>query len=91
MGGNRVAHNVQADDCSIALRVGIAANEFGMEWVEIRGLWDKNALKLTSAEIAEAKRIVDRYHDEIVFDYKYPQRRHLEWLMLFNCMAENLY
>jgi sugar phosphate isomerase/epimerase len=40
----------------------IAANEFGMEWVEIRGLWDKNALKLTSAEIAEAKRIVDRYH-----------------------------
>lgn len=40
----------------------IAANEFGMEWVEIRELWNKNIIKLTAPEIAEAKRILNRYH-----------------------------
>jgi len=39
----------------------IAAREFGMQWVELRGLWDKNLMKLTSAEIAEAQRILARY------------------------------
>src|SRR5664279_6508337 len=39
----------------------IAAREFGMQWVEVRGLWDKNLMKLTAAEIAEAVRIVKKY------------------------------
>jgi sugar phosphate isomerase/epimerase len=39
----------------------IAANEFGMEWVEIRGLWNKNILNLSATEIAEAQRILARY------------------------------
>ena len=39
----------------------VAAREFGMQWIEVRGLWNKNLMKLTSAEIAEAQRIVKKY------------------------------
>jgi L-ribulose-5-phosphate 3-epimerase len=39
----------------------IAARELGMQWVELRGLWDKNLMKLTSAEIADAQRILAKY------------------------------
>jgi sugar phosphate isomerase/epimerase len=39
----------------------IAAREFGMEWVEVRGLWNKNLMSLSSAEIAEAQRILRLY------------------------------
>lgn len=39
----------------------VAAREFGMEWVEIRGLWNKNLMNLTNAEIAEAQRILKQY------------------------------
>ena len=39
----------------------VAAREFGMQWVEVRGLWNKNLMNLTSAEIAEAQRIVTKY------------------------------
>lgn len=39
----------------------IAANEWGMEWVEIRGLWNKNLMSLKPDEITEAKRILQKY------------------------------
>ena len=39
----------------------VAAREFGMQWIEVRGLWNKNLMKLTSAEIAEAQRTVKKY------------------------------
>ncbi len=39
----------------------IAANEFGMSWVELRGLWNKNILSLDAKEIAEAGRILDKF------------------------------
>jgi sugar phosphate isomerase/epimerase len=39
----------------------IAANEFGMQWVEIRGLWNKSLLSLKSDEIAEAHKILAKY------------------------------
>jgi L-ribulose-5-phosphate 3-epimerase len=39
----------------------VAAREFGMEWVEVRGLWNKNLMNLTSGEIAEAQRILKQY------------------------------
>jgi sugar phosphate isomerase/epimerase len=38
----------------------IAAHEFGMEWIELRGMWNKNILKLDAEEIAEARRILER-------------------------------
>lgn len=39
----------------------IAANEFGMQWVELRALWKKSLLSLTSAEIEEARKILAKY------------------------------
>jgi sugar phosphate isomerase/epimerase len=38
----------------------IAAHEFGMEWIELRGMWNKNILKLDAKEVAEARRILER-------------------------------
>lgn len=40
----------------------IAAREFGMEWVEIRGMWDKNIMSLDAGEIARAKKILQSYN-----------------------------
>jgi sugar phosphate isomerase/epimerase len=38
----------------------IAAHEFGMQWIELRGMWNKNLLKLDAKEIGEARRILER-------------------------------
>jgi sugar phosphate isomerase/epimerase len=38
----------------------VASKEFGMEWIELRGLWNKNILKLDANEIAEARRILEK-------------------------------
>jgi len=38
----------------------IAAQEFGMDWIELRGMWNKNILKLDANEIAEARRILEK-------------------------------
>ena len=40
----------------------IAAGEFGMEWMELRGMWKKNLLNLDANEITEAQRIMEKYH-----------------------------
>jgi len=39
----------------------IASKEFGMEWIELRGMWNKNLLKLDAKEIEEARRILEKY------------------------------
>ncbi len=39
----------------------IASRGFGMEWIELRGMWNKNLLNLDAKEIAEAKSILDKY------------------------------
>ena len=39
----------------------IAAKDFGLKWVEVRELWKKNSMALDANEIAEARRILDRY------------------------------
>jgi len=39
----------------------IASHEFGMEWVELRSLWNKNLLQLDANEIVEAQRILQKY------------------------------
>jgi L-ribulose-5-phosphate 3-epimerase len=43
----------------------VAANEFGMQWVELRDLWNKNILALDSKEIAEAHRILNKYQLQV--------------------------
>src|SRR5579883_1652287 len=39
----------------------VAANDFGLDWIELRGMWNKNISNLNSSEIAEAQRILDKY------------------------------
>jgi L-ribulose-5-phosphate 3-epimerase len=39
----------------------IASQEFGMHWIELRGLWNKNIVNLDAKEVAEAKRILKKY------------------------------
>lgn len=38
----------------------IASQEFGMEWIELRGMWNKNLLKLDAKEVEEARRILEK-------------------------------
>ena len=39
----------------------IASRQFGMKWIELRGMWNKNIMKLDSNEIAESRRILEKY------------------------------
>ncbi len=39
----------------------VTARDFGMEWIELRGMWNKNIMNLDAREIAEAKRILKKY------------------------------
>jgi len=38
----------------------VASQEFGMAWIELRSMWNKNLLKLDSKEIGEARRILEK-------------------------------
>ncbi len=39
----------------------IAAREFGMEWIEVRGMWNKNIVSLDTKEAADARSILEKY------------------------------
>ena len=39
----------------------IASHEFGMHWIELRSMWKKNIVNLDEKEVAEAKRILDKF------------------------------
>jgi L-ribulose-5-phosphate 3-epimerase len=39
----------------------VAAREFGMSWIELRGMWKKNLLQLDANEVQEARRILERF------------------------------
>lgn len=39
----------------------IASGEFGLGYVEIRGMWNKNITTLDAKEIAEARRLLEKY------------------------------
>jgi len=39
----------------------VTSKEFGMDWIELRGMWNKNILKLDANEIAEARRTLEKY------------------------------
>jgi sugar phosphate isomerase/epimerase len=38
----------------------IACQHFGMKWIELRSLWDKNVVNLDAREVAEAQRILKK-------------------------------
>src|SRR5215475_325109 len=39
----------------------VASQEFGMGWIELRGMWKKNIVSLDAKEVAEARRLLDKY------------------------------
>jgi len=39
----------------------VAAQEFGLEFIEIRAMWGKNIMRLDEKEIAEARKILEKY------------------------------
>ncbi len=39
----------------------VAARDFGMRWIELRGMWKKNICGLDEKEVAEARRILEKY------------------------------
>jgi L-ribulose-5-phosphate 3-epimerase len=43
----------------------IASEEFGLGFVELRGMWGKNLMKLDSGEIDKARRLLERYRLQV--------------------------
>src|SRR5882757_8624911 len=39
----------------------VASKQFGMQWMELRSMWNKNIVNLDEKEIAEAQRILKKY------------------------------
>ena len=39
----------------------VASREFGMGWMELRGMWNKNIVKLDEKEVAEARSLLQKY------------------------------
>jgi sugar phosphate isomerase/epimerase len=39
----------------------VAAGDFGLQWIELRGMWGKNLTELNEAEIERARGILDKY------------------------------
>ena len=40
----------------------VASREFGMHWIELRGMWSKNVVNLDAKEVAESRRILRKYN-----------------------------
>jgi L-ribulose-5-phosphate 3-epimerase len=43
----------------------VACREFGMGWIELRGTWKKNIVNLDEKEVAEARRILEKYQLQV--------------------------
>ena len=39
----------------------VISREFGLEWIELREMWNKNILSLDAKEVTEARRILEKY------------------------------
>jgi L-ribulose-5-phosphate 3-epimerase len=39
----------------------VAAHDFGLQWIELRGMWNKNLTELDAGQLAEAKTILAKY------------------------------
>lgn len=39
----------------------VASHDFGMRWIELRGMWKKNIVNLDEKEVAEARRVLEKY------------------------------
>lgn len=43
----------------------VASHDFGMKWIELRSMWDKNITELPAAQIDEAIRILAKYELQV--------------------------
>ena len=43
----------------------VAARDFGMGWIELRGMWKKNICSLDEREVAEAQQILEKYQLQV--------------------------
>ncbi len=39
----------------------IASQDFGLSWIELRGMWDKNITELNAKELSDAQKILEKY------------------------------
>jgi L-ribulose-5-phosphate 3-epimerase len=39
----------------------VAAKDFGLQWIELRGMWNKNISELDAAQVEEARQILEKY------------------------------
>jgi L-ribulose-5-phosphate 3-epimerase len=39
----------------------VASRDFGMQWIELRGMWNKNIVDLSEKQVAESRRILEKY------------------------------
>jgi sugar phosphate isomerase/epimerase len=40
----------------------VAAHDFGLQWIELRGMWNKNITDLDAAEVARSRAILKKYN-----------------------------
>ena len=50
----------------------IASKDFGLSWIELRGMWNKNIVDLDSAEIAESRKILEK--NNLIIPDRYQKR-----------------
>jgi sugar phosphate isomerase/epimerase len=43
----------------------VAANEFGMQWVELRGMWNKSLMALSDSELGEVAKTLAKYNLQV--------------------------
>jgi len=39
----------------------VVSREFGLQWIELRGMWNKNIVNLDAKEVADARKILEKY------------------------------
>ncbi len=39
----------------------VASRDFGLQWIELRGMWKKNIINLDEKEVAEARRVLEKF------------------------------
>ena len=43
----------------------VISHDFGLSWIELRSMWDKNTMDLSDAQIAEAQKILTKYNLQV--------------------------
>ena len=40
----------------------VAAHDFGLQWIELRGMWNKNITELDASELERSRKILAKYN-----------------------------